>query len=294
MATVSMDLVKQLRDTTQIGMMDCKKALEEAEGDFDKALELLRKKGAAVAAKRADNVTNHGRVESFISDNSKTAVLIETACETDFSANTDAMKQFAISVAKNLAHTDATTVEDIFLQPVLDDAKGLTVKHLLDELTAKICEKIKLNRFARFQVTDNGMVNVYIHPGSTVGVMVELTTDKDASAHLDALKQAAKDVCMQAAVTNPVCVRPTEMDPAVLEIERKLATEQMISSGKPANVIEKIVEGKIAKFYQDACLLNQPFIKNDKQTIQQYLDEVSKNLGIAITVKQFIRFAIGR
>lgn len=294
MATVSMDLVKQLRDKTQIGMMDCKKALEEAAGDFDKALELLRKKGAAVAAKRADNVTNHGRVESFISDDNKTAVIVETACETDFSANTDAMKQFAISVARNLAHTNATTVEDLFLQPVVDDAKGLTVKHLLEELVAKICENIKLTRFSRFEVTGNGMVNVYIHPGSTIGVMVELTTDKDASAHLDALKQIAKDVCMQAAVTNPVCVRPADMDPAVLETERRLATEQMQDSGKPANVIEKIVEGKVAKFFQDACLLNQPFIKNDKQTVEQYVNEASKTLGLAVTVKQFIRFAIGR
>jgi len=294
MATVSMDLVKQLRDKTQIGMMDCKKALEEAAGDFDKALELLRKKGAAVAAKRADNVTNHGRVESFISNDNKTAAIVETACETDFSANTEAMKDFAIAVAKNLVQSDATNTDALFLQPLVDNANGLTVKHLHEELVAKICENIKVTRFARFHVAGNGMVNVYIHPGSTIGVMVELTTDKDASGHLDALKQIAKDVCMQAAVTNPVCVRPTEMDPAVLENERRLATEQMQTSGKPANVIEKIVEGKVAKFFQDACLLNQPFIKNDKQTVEQYVNEASKPLGLTVTVKQFTRFAIGR
>ncbi len=294
MATVSMDLVKQLRDKTQIGMMDCKKALEEAAGDFDKALELLRKKGAAVAAKRADNVTNHGRVESFISNDNKVAAIVETACETDFSANTEAMKDFAVAVAKNLVQSDAASIDALFLQPLVDNANGLTVKHLHEELVAKICENIKVTRFARFHVAGNGMVNVYIHPGSTIGVMVELTTDKDASAHLDALKQIAKDVCMQAAVTNPVCVRPTEMDPTVLENERRLATEQMQTSGKPANVIEKIVEGKVAKFFQDACLLNQPFIKNDKQTVEQYVNEASKPLGLTVTVKQFTRFAIGR
>lgn len=294
MTTVSMDLVKQLRDKTQIGMMDCKKALEEAQGDFDKAVELLRKKGAAVAAKRADNMTNHGRVESFISDDCKTAALVETACETDFSANTEAMKEFTVTIARNLAHKNAASVEEIFAQPLLGDSKGMSLQHALDDLIAKICEKIKINRFARFQVAGNGMVNVYIHPGSSVGVMVELQTNNDASAHLEALKQVAKDVCMQAAVTNPVCVRPEEMDQTTLEAERRLATEQMQTSGKPANVIEKIVEGKIAKFYQDACLLNQPFIKNDKQTMQQYVDEAGKNLGLSITVKQFKRFAIGR
>jgi len=291
MAAVSMDLVKQLRDKTQVGMMDCKKALEEANGDFDAALDILRKKGAAVAAKRADNVTNHGRVESFVNADNTVGVLVETACETDFSANTEAMKEFAINAAKAAAQANPASLDELWDKSA-DGA--LTVKNQLDELIAKICENIKLNRFARFQVAGNGLVNVYIHPGSTVGVMVELTTDKPASTHTDALKQIAKDVCMQIAVTNPVCTRPEELDPAVLAKERAFALEQMQTSGKPANVIEKIVEGKIAKFYQDACLMNQPFIKNDKQTVQQYVDQAAKETGMQVTVKQFKRFAIGR
>lgn len=170
----------------------------------------------------------------------------------------------------------------------------MTVKSLLDELVAKICENIKISRFARFETSSNGLINVYIHPGSTIGVMVELAADKAVAGHVDALKQIAKDVCMQITVNNPVSVSSADLDPAVVEKERAFATEQIKDSGKPANVIEKIVEGKVAKFFQDACLTNQPFIKNDKQTVQQYIDEAAKATGLKVAVKAFKRFAIGR
>lgn len=293
MTTVSMDLVKQLRDKTQISLMDCKKALIDSEGDFEKALEFLRKKGAAVAAKRADNVTNHGRVESFVAVDGKVGALIETACETDFSANTESMRDFALHVAEHLAHKDAKDVEELMTQPHAKHAP-LTIKGMLDELTAKICENIKINRFDRFVVAGHGLVNVYIHPGSTVGVMVELETDKDAAPQAQELKSLARDICMQIAVTNPVCVAPENLDPALVAKEREIATEQLKESGKPAQVIEKIVDGKLGKFYQDACLLNQPFIKDEKQTVAQIIQAAAKNLSLTIKVKRFKRFSIGR
>jgi elongation factor Ts len=288
-----MDLVKKLRDTTQVGMMDCKKALEETNGDFEKALELLRKKGAAVAAKRAENTTNHGRVECFISADNKTGVLVETACETDFSAKTEAMEGFIHNVAQHIATANPTDVATLLAQPLTQNNK-ISVQQSLDELVSKICESTKITHFVRFNVDGNGLVNAYIHPGSTVGILIELATDKAPEAATEELKTVAKDVCMQIAVTNPLCTQPSELDPAVLEKERTLAREQMKDSNKPANVIEKIIEGKLGKFYQDACLLNQPFIKNDKMTVQQYITEAGKKLGLNITVKQFKRFAIGR
>ncbi len=288
-----MDDVKKLRDRTQVGMMDCRKALEEANGDIEKAVEILRKKGAAVAAKRAENVTNHGRVESFINENYTIGSLIETACETDFAANTEAMQYFARDVAEHVATVNPSDVATLLTQPCSKNPK-LTIQQHLDDLVSKICEKIKVNRFVRFQVTGNGIVNAYIHPGSVVGILVELATDKPAASHLEALKTIAKDICMQIAVTNPLCIQASDLDPAILEKERNLAREQLKDSGKPANVIDKIIEGKISKFYQDACLLNQPFIKNDKLTVQQYINEEAKKLGLSITVKQFKRFGIGR
>jgi elongation factor Ts len=293
MSKVSMDDVKKLRDRTQVGMMDCRKALEEANGDIEKAVEILRKKGAAVAAKRSENVTNHGRIESFINANHTIGSLIETACETDFAANTEAMQYFARDVAEHVATVNPTDVATLLTQPCSKNPK-LTIQQHLDDLISKICESIKVNRFVRFQVAGDGIVNAYIHPGSTVGILVELATDKPIASHLEALKTIAKDICMQVAVTNPLCIKASDLDPAALEKERNLAREQLKDSGKPANVIDKIIEGKLGKFYQDACLLNQPFIKNDKLTVQQYINEESKKLGINITIKQFKRFGIGR
>jgi elongation factor Ts len=288
-----MDLVKQLRDKTQVGMMDCKKALEEANGDFEKALEILRKKGVAVAAKRADNVTNHGKVASEITPDYQTGALVEVACETDFSANTDAMQNFIAGVVHQVATTNPADLPTLLAQPLANNPK-LTVQQSQDDLVSKICEKTQINRFVRYQVTGNGIVNTYIHPGATVGILIELATDKAPAGQLEELKQVAKDICMQVAVTNPVAVKPQDVDQAIVAKERDIAREQLKDSNKPAQVIEKIIEGKLNKFYQDACLLSQPFIKNDKTTIEQYLAEASKKVGMNITVKQFKRFAIGR
>jgi len=292
MTKISMDLVKQLRDQTQIGMMDCKKALEEANGDFEKAIELLRKKGASVAAKRADNETNNGRVEGFISNDFKTGALVEVGCETDFSANTDTMKDFVLSAAAVVAEKNPADIPALMELKQINNP--LTLQEALNEVIAKICEKIKISRIARFSVAQQGVVNVYIHPGSTVGVMVELATDKDASAHRDTLLATAKDLCMQAAVTKPLCIEASQLDQTLVEKERTLAREQLAGSNKPAQIIEKIIDGKMNKFYEEVCMLNQVFIKNDKVTVKAHLDEVSKKIGAQITVVNFIRFAIGR
>lgn len=293
MSSVSLDLVKKLRDRTQVGMMDCKKALEDANGDFEAAVESLRKKGAAVAAKRAENVTSHGRIECYVSKDHTLGVLAEMACETDFAANTDAMKLFTIDLAEQVAQNNSESAEKILAEPFVKNTK-ITMQQHLDELLAKICESIKINRFVRFQVAGNGIVNAYIHPGSNLGVMVELSLDKPAAGKLEELVLVAKDVCMQIAVTNPLCITPADLDQVIVQKERALALEQLQGSNKPAQVIEKIVEGKLTKFFQDACLVYQPFIKNDKMTVQQYIDDSSKRLGCAIAIKQFKRFAIGR
>lgn len=293
MANVSMELVKALREKTQVGMMDCKKALEEANGDMEKAIELLRKKGTAVAAKRSENVTSNGRVESFISADNKTGALVEVACETDFSAKTVDMEFFAKHAAEVAAVCAVNDAKVILTQKSLKNPK-LVIKDHLDELIAKIAENIKVNKVVLYKAGKNGLVLSYIHPGSTVGVMVELGMEKDIAAQIEELKLVAKDICMQIAVNKPLSVSSENLDPAVVAKEREIATEQLKTSGKPANVIEKIVEGKIRKYYEDVCLLNQLFIKNDKITIQQYLDESGKKLGNKITVKQFTRIGIGR
>jgi elongation factor Ts len=293
MAKISMELVKKLRDQTQVGMMDCKKALEEAQGDFEKAVEILRKKGAAVAAKRADNITNNGRIESFISADHKIGVLVQTACETDFSAKTDAMKDFIDRIAEHIFKKSPINTEELLSQSLAQNEK-ITVQQSLDELVSKICEKTQIADFVRFEIKTHGIVHAYIHPGSTVGVLIEIETDKSPEGNIDELKSLAKDLCMQVAVTNPLSVDSSQLDPKVIEKERNLATEQLREGGKPESIIEKIVSGKLNKFYQEVCLLSQNFIKDDKTTVKQHIDQASKKLGFSIIVKKFKRFAIGR
>ena len=292
MANISMDLVKELREKTQVGMMDCKKALEQAGGDMEKAIEILRKKGTAVAAKRAENATDNGRIESWIAPDFKTGALVEIACETDFSANTQDMFDFATHAAQIVAKNNATETSVILTQISLKKST-LTVKDHLDELIAKIAENIKISRTALFKTGENGLVNAYIHPGSTIGVMVELQADKAITA-TEEIKALARDICMQIAVTKPLAVKAEDLDPALVEKERAIAKEQLLISNKPANIIEKIIEGKLNKFYEEVCLLNQLFIKNDKITIAQHLKEISTKAGANLTIKQFIRFGIGR
>jgi elongation factor Ts len=293
MSTVSMEQVKELREKTQVGMLDCKKALEEANGDMEKAIEILRKKGTAVAAKRADNATNNGRIESWIAPDFKVGALVEIACETDFSANTPAMQDFAIQTAEITTKTNLTDPEQLLTQKSLRNNK-ITLKEALDELIAKIAEKIKINRVVLFKASANGLVNSYIHPGSTVGVMVEIVADKPITNASEDLKSIIRDICMQIAVTKPLAVTPENLDKTLIEKERTIAHDQLKDSKKPAQIIEKIIDGKLNKFYEDVCLLNQLFIKNDKISVAQYLKEVSTRVGMNLTIKQFIRFGIGR
>lgn len=292
MANISMDLVKKLRDKTQVGMMDCKKALEQADGDFEQAVELLRKKGAAVAAKRSENETLQGRVDAHIAPDYQSGSLALIACETDFSANTDAMKSFSQSVVQTVASSGKVDVESLLNQTL--NGQGLTLSESLNELISKICESIKIDKVVRFNVEKHGIVNAYIHPGATVGVLIELETDKDVSSHLDELKDLSKEICMQVAVTNPLCIEPSQLPEDIVAKERQLAGEQLRASGKPEAMIEKIVEGKMQKYYSENCLIHQAFIKNDKVSIQQHADEVGKKIGASIKVVRFARFAVGR
>jgi len=287
MAQVSMDLVKKLRKKTHVGLMDCKKALEEANGDIEKAIELLRKKGAAVAAKRAEYAVENGRIEAYVSDNFKKGSLVEVACETDFSAKTDDMKQFALKAAK-LATNNQT--EDH--KKLLEDNKDLN--DFYNELLAKISERIEISKIAHFSVSEHGVVNHYIHPGSTIGVMIELATEHDASNHIDALKSIARDICMHVAVMNPPFKDPESIDEDTLNKEREIIKEQLLKSGKPENIIEKIMVGKINKYYEKNCLIKQKYIRNEDLTIEKYLKEHSDKIKNNISIKHFVRFSIGR
>jgi len=293
MTAVSMEKIKELRRKTHVGLMDCRKALEQSEGDIEKAIEILRKKGAAVAAKRSSQATNEGVVASFISDDHRAGALAEVACETDFSANTDTLRNFSKAVAEKAATNPPAeqTVDALLTLPSVD-REGLTIEQALDEIRAKIAENIKVSRFISYKAGENGFIQSYIHAGSHLGAMIELTVS-GGTVDQAMLTQLGKDLCMQIAVTDPVALDPSKVDPALIEKERGIFREQLAAAGKPANMIDKIIEGKLRKFYGDVCLLNQKFIRDDKITVQKHIEQEAKKAGVTIAVARFSRFAIG-
>ncbi len=254
--TITAGDIMKLRSSTGAGMMDCKNALEEAGGDMDKAAELLRKKGIVKAAKRADKIAAEGRVISFVTADNKVGALVEVNSETDFVAGSDEFIAFANTVAQAIAEknpADVAALESVVL------STGKTVADAISELTIKIGEKINVRRFARYE---SGVVVSYLH-GSKIGVLVEMEGGD---------KELGVEVAMQIAATNPKSVGREGVDATLIEKEREIFAEQLRAQGKPENIIENILKGKMDKFYGEVCLLEQPFIKNEDITIKQLVE----------------------
>ncbi|MEQ8905629.1 translation elongation factor Ts [Ekhidna sp.] len=276
MAITAQD-VNKLRQMTGAGMMDCKKALTEAEGDFEKAVELLRKKGQKVSASRADRETSEGVVFAKTNDAGTEGALIAFTCETDFVAKNDEFMKLGNQIAELAFAEKPSNIEALNGMKLGD----LTVGEKIVELTGKIGEKLEVKAF---EVVTGEAVVPYIHSNGKLGVMVSLSNVNGAS-----VEEAGKDVAMQIAAMNPVAVDKDGVDPAVVEKEIEIGKEQARAEGKPENIIEKIAMGKLNKFYKENTLLSQAFVKDSSQSIAQYLDSVSKGL----TVAEFKRVSIG-
>ncbi len=269
--------VNKLRQMTGAGMMDCKKALTEAEGDFEKAVDLLRKKGQKVSASRADRETKEGVVVTHVNENSTEGVILSLTCETDFVAKNEEFGAFANEVLDIAVKNNAQSVEEIHAVPY----ENITVGDKIVEMTGKIGEKIEISHFARVQ--GESVVN-YIHSNGKLGVLVALKNGKGTE-----VEEAGKDVAMQIAAMNPVAVDKDGVDASVVEREIEVGKEQARAEGKPEEMLEKIALGKLNKFYKENTLLSQAFVKDNSQTIAQYLDSVNKGL----TVTEFKRISIG-
>lgn len=281
--------VMSLRELTGAGMMDCKKALTECEGDFDKAKDYLREKGLAAAAKKAGRIAAEGIVGSYSSAESGVAVIIEVNCETDFVAKTDDFHNFVAKLAEQVAKNNPADVDALLAQDAIY-APGLSVSATLNEMVAKIGEKISIRRFTRYE----GVVDTYIHLGGRIGVLV----DFDAPANLKdnaELKQVAHDVAMHVAAARPSYLNRTEVPEEELEHEKEINRNMALNEEKPkpAAVIEKMLTGRIEKFYKEICLLEQMFVKDNTVSITSVLDKLSKDLGAKITVKRFTRYEMG-
>jgi len=269
--------VNKLRSMTGAGMMDCKKALTEADGDFEKAIEILRKKGQKVSASRSDKDAKEGSVFIKSSDDRKEAVLIALNCETDFVAKNEEFQNLGKLIAET-AFMRKSADKDALMNEKVGD---LTINEKITELVGKIGEKLEISAFVHMK---GEAVVPYIHAGSKLGVLVSLkgVNGKDVS-------DAGKDVGMQIAAMNPVAVDETNVDKSVIEKELEIAKALILAEGKPANMVEKIAAGKLQKFFKDNTLVHQPFVKDSSKTVAQYLDSISKGLAVA----EFKRVAIG-
>ena len=288
MAEITAALVKQLREMTDSPMMECKKALVEAGGDMDKAVDVLRTRGIAKSLKKAGRATNEGAVMAYVSEDGKTAAIAEIKCETDFVSGTDKFKNLVAKVAEAAAKSDAADVEA--LKAVTVD--GETVEALIQNGIATMGENMTLTRFAR-RTADNGAVASYIHMGGKIGVLVEFALGNDATAANDDFKALAHDVAMQVAATKPLCAVREDMPADVVEHELAIYREQAAASGKPEAIQEKMAQGRVEKFYKESTLVDQEFVKDPNTTISQYVASVAKKAGDDIAVKGFDIFVLG-
>ena len=275
--------VKSLRDKTGAGMSDCKKALEEADGNMEAAIEFLRKRGAATAAKRADRAANEGNVVARTSEDGQTAVLVEVNCETDFVARNEEFIAFCDAVADSLLAHDVANEDALWALSF----ENRTLGDLRDEMLSKFSEKIGLSRFER--VTTNGHIMDYIHAGSRLGVLVEF----EGTTPTEDTKPLTRDIAMQVAAMQPMFVSREEVDQDTLNKEREIYRQQAIEEGKKEDIAERIADGRLGKFYEEQVLIEQTFVKDPKRKVSDIVKEISKISGGEVQVVKFHRFNIG-
>ncbi len=270
-------------------MMDCKKALAETEGDVEKAMELLRKKGLATLAKRSERDAAEGLAVCKASDDGKTVAMATLCCETDFVAKSDGF----VAAAKNLADyamaCEAAEGVDALMATSLD---GKTLQEKITDLVSQTGEKTEVGDYATFKVNGSGLISTYVHFNGKVGAMVNIETSDDSVANAENVKSVASDICMHISAIKPLSLDKSGIDPVLIEKERAIYAEQV--KDKPAQIIDKIVDGKLGCFYSDNCLLQQRFVKDDKKTVEQVLAEAGKQAGGEARLVEFVRFEVGQ
>lgn len=276
--------VRDLREKTNAGMLDCKKALEETKGDFDAAIEWLRKKGLASAAKKADRLASEGMVVATVVG--KTGVLVEVNSETDFVAKNDLFKAFVRDIANHIATTNPPPADvDVLLTQKLAD--GRQIGEVLKESIAKIGENLVVRRFTRYDSA--GLVQSYIHGDGKIGVLVDVTTAKGG----DDVRTMANDVCLHVAAMNPLSLSAEDVPADIVAKEKEILKAKNLEQGKKAEMIDKIVEGQIRKFLAENCLIEQSFVKNPDLKVKDYVAETGKKVGDTLAIKRFTRFELG-
>ena len=282
--------IKYLRELTGAGVLDCKKALQETDGDIEQAVELLRKKGLAAASKKASREANEGLVNASISADGQIGVIVEVNCETDFVARTDDFKNFVDALVRQVTtQPDDDNLENLLTAPFIDNG-NLTVSEQLNETISKLGENIVIRRVARFDAASNGVLDSYIHPGGRVGVLVELSVGTIENGQVSEL---AHDIALQIAAAAPQYISEDDIPEEAAEAERNIYRAQIADDDKPDAIKERIVDGKLKKWYSQVTLMNQEYVKDSDLTVAQLLDRQSKSLGSEIRVRRFARFELG-
>ena len=284
--SITAAMVKDLREKTAAGMMDCKKALTECDGDMEKAVDWLRQKGLSKAAKKAGRATSEGLVGFELA--------VEVKCETDFVARGDKFQGFVKDMVAQVAKGEYADSEALLAAPFVADA-SVTVKEALDGVIATTGENMGLGKFAKMELAagKSGLIGGYLHSNGKLAVLVEMQTGSDAAAASEAFHEVAKNVAMQIAAASPLAVSAEGLNPEVVEHEREVYRQKAREEGKPEQIIEKIAEGAVKKFCKDVCLLDQLYIRDDKMTIGDLIKGAAKTIGEPITVVRFVRIQLG-
>ena len=289
---INAGMVKDLRECTGAGMMDCKKALQESDGDMDAAIDLLRTKGLAALAKKAGRATNEGLIGAALSSDARIGALAEVNCETDFVARNADFKTFADQITEHVVAAAPADVEDLMSQDFADS--GESFEQVLGETVARIGENMGVARFARYELgAEHGRVSVYIHGVGNIGVMVELTAIASHMARRDMFATVAKDIAMQIAATSPLAVSRDSIDQATVDHEMEIYKAQAAEAGKPEPIQEKIAQGRLQKYFKEVALLEQAFVKDSDISVEKYIENAGKELGAALEVTRFERFLLG-
>jgi elongation factor Ts len=288
MTDIPASMVMKLRKMSGQGMMDCKRALQEANGDIEQAMGVLRKKGLATLAKRAERDTSEGTVVYKVSADGKAAAMATLCCETDFVAKSDDFVAAVKALADAALACSANEGAENILETTVD---GKKFSDILTEAVSKIGEKIQVGDYTKYKLDGPGLVSTYIHFNEKVGTMVEIETSDESTAAADVLRQTASDIAMHITATKPMSLDKDGIDPETIEQEKAIFAEQV--KNKPANIIDKIVEGKLKKFFAENCLLEQPFVKDDSKSVAQVLTEAAKQAGGEAKITRFARFEVG-
>jgi elongation factor Ts len=308
MAEISAQLVKALRERTGAGMMECKKALVEANGDMAEAEVILRKRGIAAATKKETRSTKQGLIASHLADDGKTGVLVEVNCESDFVARTEDFQSLTADIAAHIAQSkpkyvraeelteqeraDFKAHEALYEQKFAHD-QNTTVGELVKTKIAKLGENISISRFTVYEVNGSGIVGSYIHTGAQIGVLLELRVNSVESTRKEDFKILLRDLAMQVAAANPQYVNKEQVPQDVLAKERSIQRERALGEGKPEKMVDKIAEGRMSKFYEEICLTEQPFIRENTISVSELIRTVGGKISDSITVERFVRYKVG-